>query len=224
MRLVTLFSGGKDSTYVTYIAQQKEWNVQYLLSMISESQDSYMFHVPNIELTPLLSEAIGIPLIQKRTTGEKEIEIEDLKDVLKTLDIDGILTGAIASNYQYNRIKNICDELNLKLVAPLWGKEQVTVLKEEINAGFYIIIVGVYAQGFDEVWLGRRIDENCITNLINLHEKYKINIAGEGGEFETLVIDGPNFEKKLVIEDYEIKWEKNSGIFKVKNAKLQEKK
>lgn len=223
MKLVSLFSGGKDSTYATYLAQKAGHEVQYLLSLISESSESYMFHVPNIELTSLLSEALDIPLIQKRTKGEKEKELEDLKSALSPLEVDGIVSGAIASKYQYERISKVASELGLRLYSPLWNRSQPIVLKEEVSAGFEIIFVSVSVQGLDEMWLGRKIDEKCVEDLINLHKKYKINISGEGGEFETLVLNGPNFYKKLVIQDFEVIWEKNSGILKIKNAKLEPK-
>jgi uncharacterized protein (TIGR00290 family) len=83
------------------------------------------------------------------------------------------------------------------------------------------MIVGVFAAGFNETWLGRTIDEQTITALVRLHDKYKINIAGEGGEFETLVLDGPLFCKKLLIDESVKEWNRDSGRFQVKKAHLE---
>lgn len=223
MKLASLFSGGKDSVYALYIMQQSGYNVEYLVSIFSENKYSYMYHTPNIFLVDTLSEAIDIQLIKKTTKGEKEKEIDDLMDVLKTLDIDGVVSGAIASTYQKTRIDKICTQLGIKSFTPLWGRKQVDLIKEITGNGFEVIITGVSAQGLDETWLGRKINEECIKDLIMLNEKYKINVSGEGGEYETLVLDSPNFRKKLVIEDYEKIWKKDNGIMNIKKTILKEK-
>lgn len=223
MKLASLFSGGKDSVYALYIMQQSGYNVEYLVSIFSENKYSYMYHTPNIFLVDMLSEAIDIQLIKKTTKGEKEKEIDDLMDVLKTLDIDGVVSGAIASTYQKTRIDKICTQLGIKSFTPLWGRKQVDLIKEITGNGFEVIITGVSAQGLDETWLGRKINEECIKDLIMLNEKYKINVSGEGGEYETLVLDSPNFRKKLVIEDYEKIWKKDNGIMNIKKTILKEK-
>ena len=69
MKAAVLFSGGKDSTMAIYKAIEEGYSVEYLVSMISENPESYMFHVPNIHITELSSEAMGIPLIKAKTHG-----------------------------------------------------------------------------------------------------------------------------------------------------------
>jgi len=221
MRVAALFSGGKDSVFAVYIAQQYGWDVLPLVTIHSEKQDSWMFHSINIHLTELLAQAIDIPLVKKSTKGEKEKELVDLKNLLQDLDIDGVISGAIASEYQRTRIEKICDEIGIKSFNPLWHKNQELLLRDQVKAGFHIIIVGVFAAGFDETWLGKTIDEQTIDALVPLHEKYKINIAGEGGEFETLVLSGPLFFQKIVIDESVKEWNRDNGIFQVKSAHLE---
>jgi len=221
MKVAALFSGGKDSVFAVYITQQYGWDVSHLVTLLPEKQDSYMFHSINIHLTELLAEAINIPLVKKSTKGEKETELFDLKNLLQDLEIDGVISGAIASEYQRTRIEKICDEIGIKSFTPLWYKNQELLLRDQVKAGFHIIIVGVFASGFDETWLSKTIDEQTIDTLVSLHEKYKINIAGEGGEFETLVLDGPLFHKKLVIDESVKEWNRDNGIFQVKSAHLE---
>jgi len=221
MKVAALFSGGKDSIFAVYITQQYGWDVSHLVTLLPEKQDSYMFHSINIHLTELLAEAINIPLVKKSTKGEKEKELIDLKNLLQDLKIDGVISGAIASEYQRTRIEKICDEIGIKSFTPLWHKNQELLLRDQVKAGFHIIIVGVFASGFDETWLGKIIDEQTIDTLVSLHEKYQINIAGEGGEFETLVLDGPLFSQKLVIDESVKEWNRDNGIFQVKSAHLE---
>jgi ABC transporter with metal-binding/Fe-S-binding domain ATP-binding protein len=223
MKLASLFSGGKDSAYALYIMQQSGYDVRYLVSIFSENRYSYMYHTPNIFLVGMLSEALDIQLIKKTTKGEKEKEIADLKNVLKDLDVGGVVSGAIASTYQKTRIDKICDELGIKSFTPIWGRKQVELINEIVSSGFEVIITGVAAYGLDKTWLGRKIDEKCVKDLIMLNEKYKINVSGEGGEYETLVLDAPNFRKKLVIKDYEKTWEKDNGVMNIKTVSLKKK-
>ncbi|MBM4242059.1 MAG: TIGR00289 family protein [Euryarchaeota archaeon] len=226
MKIATLFSGGKDSTMAVYKAIEAGNDVEYLVSMISDNPHSYMYHVPNIHLTQLSSEALEIPLIKGVTKGEKEKELEDLKLVLKELKqkkIVGIYSGAISSTYQKSRIDKICDELGFKSCTPLWHMDPKEYLKELIKLGFEVIITSVSAEGLDESWLGRKIDENLLDELTNLNEKYGIHMAFEGGEAETLVLNCPIFKKSIKIIKADKIWKKDSGFLSIKKAVLEEK-
>ena len=223
MRLAALFSGGKDSTYALFLAS-KTHEIKYLVTIFPESKESWMFHHPCVELTSLQAEAMGIEQIIQKTRGEKEKELEDLKKALERIkdEIDGVVSGAIQSEYQKTRIDRVCKELKLKSLAPLWHRDAEQLLKEEIEEGFEIIMTGVFAEGLDESWLGRKIDLEAVEELKELKKKYGINLAGEGGEFETLVLDCPLFEKKIEILEAEKIWdgETNSGYLIVKSARL----
>ena len=221
MNVAALFSGGKDSVFAVYITKQYGWDVTHLVSILPEQPDSWMFHSINIHLTGQLAEALGIPRVTKVSTAEKETELTDLKMLLQDLEIDGVVSGAIASEYQRVRIEKICYELGIKSFTPLWHKNQELLLRDQLRAGFHIIITGVFAQGFDATWLGRTIDEGTIDALVRLKERYGINIAGEGGEFETLVLSGPGFSQRLVLDDVKKEWNRDSGVLRIKKAHLE---
>ena len=223
MKLASLWSGGKDSAYATYLALKEGHEIKALVTIFPEKEDSWMFHYPCIQLTKLQAKAIGIKQIVKKTKGEKEKELEDLKKVLcKIKKIDGIVSGAIASNYQKSRIDKICNELGLKHLSPLWQENQEKVLEEEIRAGFEIVITGVFAEGFNKSWLGRKIDDKAIKELLELNKKFGISVSGEGGEYESFVKYCPLFKKKIEILNSEIYWDSktNSGYLIPKKAKL----
>jgi diphthine-ammonia ligase len=223
MKLVALFSGGKDSVYAILKAKEQGHVVEKLATVCSNNPESYMYHTPNIGLTFMQSRLLGMQLVSKGSSGEKEKEVEDLKILLSDLEVDGVTCGAIASQYQKERVENVCKELGLKLVAPLWGKKPEELLRSMLEAGFEIMITAVAAEGFDESWLGRIIDEKCLQNLIELNKKYGINVCGEGGEFETLVLDCPLFSRKLEITKAEKVWKDNSGIYRIDDAKFVDK-
>jgi len=223
MKLAVLFSGGKDSTKALMEAIKQGHEIKYLATIHSKNPDSYMYHTPNIGLTLMQSHCLGIQLVSKESLGEKEKEVEDLKILLSNLDIDGVVCGAIASKYQKERIERVCNELKLELLSPLWKRDFEKLLREMIENGFEVIITAVAAEGFDETWLGRRINEECIKDLIKLKEKFGINICGEGGEFETIVLDCPLFKRKIEVTKAEKTWKDNSGIYEIKDAKLIDK-
>ncbi|MGC9516089.1 MAG: TIGR00289 family protein [Methanomicrobiales archaeon] len=223
MKVAALFSGGKDSTMAVYEAMENGDEVEYLISMLSKNPHSYMFHVPNIHLTQLSSEALKIPLLTMNTAGEKEKELEDLKNILDKLKhkgIEGIYAGAIASTYQKSRIDNLCHELGLESFAPLWHRDPHEYMLEIIELGFEVIITSVSAEGFDESFLGRKIDKKLLEKLVRLHEKYGIHMAFEGGEAETLVLDGPIFHKKIEVLKSRKVWDADSGYLFIEEAKL----
>lgn len=223
MIVAVLFSGGKDSTMALYKAIEKGHEVKYVVSVISENPASYMFHVANIHITELSAESLGIPILKKVTKGVKEEELEDLTQILEELKdngIEGIYSGALYSEYQKSRIDKICDDLGLKSCAPLWHVDPIKYMEEIIELGFEVIITSVSAEGLDESWLGKKIDRDVLDDIIKLNEKYGIHIGFEGGEAETLVLDGPIFNKRIEIIESQKIWEKDSGYFLIKEAKL----
>ena len=226
MKLGVLFSGGKDSVYATYLAIQKE-EVSCLIALVSENDESYMFHTPNIHLTSLQAEAMGIPILEYITKGIEEEELEDLKKVIslavEQYDIEGIVTGAVLSVYQATRIQKICDSLGLWCYNPLWHIDQDWYMQYLIDEGFEVIVSGVFSAPFDETWLGRHIDNEALRLLRIYAAKYGITLTGEGGELETLVTDAPYFKKKLVILQSESVYANYNGRYSVQKAEVREK-
>jgi len=220
MQLIALFSGGKDSLFALKKAIEQGHEIKYLATIHSKNPDSYMYHTPNIGLTLMQSRCLSIQLVSKQSLGEKEREVKDLEILLNNLDADGVVCGAIASNYQKERVEKVCENLRLKLLAPLWGMNQEELIKEIVKSDFDAIITAVAAEGFDESWLGRKIDEKCIEDLIKLNKKNGVSVIGEGGEYESLVLDCPLFSRKLEITSSEKIWKDNSGILEIKDAKL----
>lgn len=223
MRVALLASGGKDSALALYHVMKEGYDVAYLATMIPLREDSWMFHYPNIRLIDLFADAVNIPLVKAETSGIKEKEVEDLKNLIKTLNVEGIVTGAIASNYQKERVDGICRELNIKSIAPLWHRDQLELLQEIVKLKFEAIIIGVYAHGFNEEWLGRRIDANMIQDLLRLNKQYSVSLVGEGGEYETLVLDAPFYQRRIEVLGAKKIWQGQSGFLQISVARLGKK-
>ncbi len=222
MKLAALISGGKDSSFAIHKAMQQGHEVTNLVAMKPANIDSYMFHSANIHVVELISEACGIPLTLQTTAGEKEKELDDLKKALSSVKVDGVVAGAVESEYQALRVKRVCDELGLRMYAPLWHHDPKALLYEMISC-MDIVMVKVAAQGLDESWLGRRFDEEMIEELIALRRRYGIHLTGEGGEYETLVLDAPFYKKRINILETKKTWMGDWGVMKVIRAELVEK-
>jgi ABC transporter with metal-binding/Fe-S-binding domain ATP-binding protein len=220
MKVAGLFSGGKDSTYSARKAQKRGHELAYLVSMKSNNPDSYMFHTVNIHLTRLQAKTWGINYFKIKTLGIKEKEILDLRNGLSKLDIDGVVSGAIASQYQKERVDQVCKELGLKHFNPLWGREPNILIKEMINQGIKMIFSAVAAQGLDESWLGELLDEERLRKLVRLNRDIGIDITGEGGEYESFVIDAPWFKERIKIIKAKKSWDGISGRYHIKKAIL----
>jgi diphthine-ammonia ligase len=223
MRVAVLCSGGKDSAYALWLAMKQKHEVTGIVTMIPKREDSWMFHYPNIGLIDLFAKCADLPLIKAETSGVRELELEDLKRALSGLEADGVVNGAIASKYQKSRIDRICEELDLESMAPLWGMDPQKLLLDLIAEGFEAIVTSVSADGLDKSWLGRKIDEAAVQDLLRVNRRYKINVCGEGGEYESLVLDAPFFKRRIYPTDVEIAWRGTSGYLLIKSAQILEK-
>jgi ABC transporter with metal-binding/Fe-S-binding domain ATP-binding protein len=224
--LGVLFSGGKDSVFACYRALEKN-DVACLISLLSENQESYMFHTPNIGLVSKQAEAMGIPLLSWPTRGEKEKELADLRSAIlavrEEFGLQGIVTGAIESVYQAVRVQRICRDLGLWCFNPLWQSDQLEHLRLVLAEGFQVLISGVFAYPFDASWLGAILDEERIQQLALLQKRYRISPAGEGGELETFVQDGPIFKKRIEIVRALKTYGSYRGRFIIQEARLVDK-
>jgi diphthine-ammonia ligase len=214
MKLGVLFSGGKDSTYAALLAKRAGHALSCFLSVQSKNQDSFMFHTPAIELTRKQAELCSVPFLLKETEGEKEEELSDLSDLvqdaIEKYGIEGVVTGAVGSVYQSSRIQKICDDFGIKCINPLWGKDQWDLLNEIIEEGFEVVIVGVAAYPLDDSWIGRKLNKEFLDDVRAVCDDIEVNPAGEGGEFETLVVNCPLFSDGLDIKEIKATGEGNS--------------
>lgn len=220
MRLASLYSGGKDSTFSLYIMEQMGHDVPYLVNIMPEDKASWIFHTPNLSVVPVMADAMGKELVTAPSTGTEEGDMEGLRKALEGLDVDGVITGAVWSDYQWDRMNLVCNDLGLKVFSPLWRKDQDLLMDAFLQSGIKAIIVGCYAEGLGQEWLGREIDSDAVRELKEIRARYGISIMGEGGEYESMTLDSPMHSRPVEIVSSEISWKKDNGTLNVTSARL----
>lgn len=215
MRLASLYSGGKDSTFSLYLMEQEGHDIPYLVNVVPEDQASWIFHTPNLDAVPLMAESMGKRLVTATSSGTEEGDMDGLRRALDGLDVEGVVSGAIWSDYQWDRMNIVCGELDLKLFAPLWRKDQDLLMDQLLDSGIRSIIVGCYAEGLGEEWLGRIIDHEAVEELKGIRARTGISIMGEGGEYESLTLDSPMHSAPLEIVSSAKEWSRQGGTMRV---------
>ena len=204
MSWAALTSGGKDSILSCQKAIDSGKDVRYMVTARPENRDSYMFHSANLEAVPVMARVAGMEYLEIETHGRKEEELADLKVGLAGLDIDGLIAGAVASEYQAQRVKTITDKLGLELFTPLWHMDTEQLL-DEVAERMDAIIVVTAAEGLDEKFLGAHFNQDLIGRLKRVAAARRINLAGEGGEYESLTLNAPFFSRPITYTTQEIR-------------------
>lgn len=227
MKVGSLFSGGKDSTFAIYRARSQGHEVSCLVTVFPRSEESHLLHHPNIEMTRLQAKLMKIPQVSIRADSDStDTEVEQLKKALETakgkFGIQGIVHGGIRSKFQKNHFEQVCQSLDLEVLSPLWNVDEKSYMRELVKSGFEFIITNVGAQGLDEQWLGKEITAQDVEKLITASSKFGFNLSFEGGEAETFVIACPLFSGRIKITKSSKTWDGYRGRFEITEAVLEE--
>jgi len=196
-QVVASWSGGKESCFSLYKAISSGFKVSHLLNFISHN-GRCMSHGLDSKLIAAQSEAIDIPIVQRKVTWNTyEEEFKKAISELKKMGVEGGVFGDVDVQEHKDWVHQICSELDIKPVMPLWGLDSKQILTEFIAEGFEAVVVMAKADFFDESWLGHRIDKEFLSDLRK--NKSKVHLLGELGEYHTFVTNGPLFKKSIRI-------------------------
>ncbi len=224
MRIVVLFSGGKDSCYTVWLLQHQGWEITKVVTVKPQSSDSWTFHYPNIEWTRLQARAMDLAHELIRVGKNEMADLEHALSAIKSKEgIEGLATGAVASEYQRTRFDQVCDRIGLRSFNPLWHKRPEVIIEDLVEGGFKVIMTGVAAAGLDQSWLGREMSAENWKGLGQLSRQFGIHLSGEGGEYETFVVDAPHFRESVHVEESSTTYDGQSGYWTIERASLRNK-
>ncbi len=199
---IASWSGGKDSCLACYKAMENGYDVKYLLNFISRESKRGCFHGIESGLMKLQAELIGVPLVQKEVTADMKKYEEEFKEGVTELrngKISHMVFGDIFLLDQINWVERVCRDIGITPIEPLWENKPENIVEEFVSLGFEAIIVSCQAGKLGKEFIGRTIDKTLIAELKTMG----VCPCGENGEFHTLVINGPNFKRKIRILESE---------------------
>ena len=204
MRVLALSSGGKDSCYAIWWALLRGWDVCGIITVRVTGEDSMTFQLPTVGIARLQAGAGGIPWHEVEVEGDEATEMEELEAGIRNISgddyVDGIVCGALRSDYQRTRVERMCERLGMHSFTPLWHHQADQHMQELVDHGFDVTLTSVSAEGLGGEWLGTRLDMNALDRLRALAENHRFNIDGEGGEFETAVFAAPWMDGRIEIK------------------------
>ena len=214
MRIAVLSSGGKDSSAAWWWAMCRGWEIVAVVTVDIQDGDSHMLQVPSTNWVERQALLANVPWVNVPASGSVEDEIEALEQALSKLEIDGIVSGALRSDFQKQRLECMSQRLNIHSFSPLWHQTPIEHLKGMVEAGFQIMLTSVSCEGLDHTWLGHVLTESSLLELHALSKQHRFNVDGEGGEYETFVLGGPIWSRALRVEGSE-EHTASRGIFAI---------
>jgi diphthine-ammonia ligase len=222
--VTALVSGGKDSIFSAYLADTQGMYVDELVVLKPADPESMMFHTPNLSMVALQAEAWGKATRTVEVKGSSEAEEAEAVRSALAAARGPVVTGAIASSYQWSRLQDVTYSLGRPLYSPLWGKDPGRVVREEIGAGLEIRLVHLAAEPLTPDLLGHRLDLEMVKEIERRGREVRaVHVAGEGGEYETLVTDLPDWTHRLILDRVESEHRGSTSRLVVRQAHLEPK-
>ncbi|KAI3651836.1 hypothetical protein MP228_003139 [Amoeboaphelidium protococcarum] len=248
-RVVGLISGGKDSIFNLIHCQQNGHELVCLANlyphqMDCEEMDNYMYQTVGHDVIPMIAQCMDLPLVREPLSDAhssqsgsdaSDRDQNDLGALYRLLyrvkqqypHVDAVSVGAIASDYQRVRVESVCSRLGLRSLSYLWNQPQIGILRQMLRCNMKILIVKTAAYGLDaDKYLGKIIDDKMVQSFTKMNTEFGFHVAGEGGEYETLVLDCPLYSHgSIVLHEVEvpqqIKVDEYTSYIKLSSSNLQ---
>lgn len=215
-RVAISFSGGKDSILALDRAIKTGYKPVALLTTIDKYNNCSYFHNIDLELLESIADSLKIPLIPIITVGDRyEIDFQKTLSNLKKEGIVACIFGDIDIIEHRKWCENVCQKAEVEAIFPLWNEKREKLVYEFLKAGYNAIIKKVDLKYLSKKFLGMKLRENLLLEF----ERLGIDIAGENGEYHTIVVDGIIFKKKIKIEYGEIMEENGRAILEIKKER-----
>ncbi|KAL0024275.1 hypothetical protein WJX79_002109 [Trebouxia sp. C0005] len=225
MKVLALISGGKDSCYNSMLCCHHGHEIIALGNLFpaldgTDELDSYMYQTVGHQVVAAYAACASLPLFRRRLIGSTKqqalvydtTEGDEVEDLLALLSyarqqlpqLEAVSCGAIASDYQRLRVEQVCARLGLISLAYMWHQPQASLMSDMVEAGVHAVLCKVAAMGLKpQQHLGKTLAA-MQPFLHSLRRLYECNVCGEGGEYESLVLDCPMFKHARIVLD---KWD-----------------
>ncbi|WP_240733085.1 diphthine--ammonia ligase [Jeotgalibacillus sp. S-D1] len=191
------WSGGKDSTLAYFKACKEGGIPKKLLTMFEENEERSRSHALPLDILKAQAESVNVPLIIKGASwGNYE---EKFLEALAEFKEEGISHGVFGDIDLEDHLKWVEDTCEKEAVTPhhpLWKMDRRYVLEELLREGFECVIIVVKDEKLPQSFLGKTLTKTVINEI----EEYEVDACGEEGEFHTVVVDGPNFTKRIELD------------------------
>lgn len=219
MKVVASWSGGKDSAYAYYLAKQQGHQVLSLITMMMNEGKSN-FHMIPADILDAQAKAVGVPLLKKTTSAETyEADLKGVLAEFKKKGAEGLVTGDIyeVAGHEEGWLDRVCREVDLKPVKPLWMGDTKQIYLDYLKTGLKATVVRTN-RDLSLDWLGRVLDRKFYDDILKLPG---VDPCGEGGEYHTVITDGPDFKQKVELLETEKKRLDNGfGYLEIKKFKI----
>lgn len=197
------WSGGKDSSLAYYYTVENGGIPAALVTTLLESGERTRAHGLSVDMLERQAENMDSRLITCPTSWEDyEQNFIDLLSCLnKENNIELGVFGDIELDGHREWVEKVCEIAGFQAHLPLWHKSRRELICNFIELGFEAIVIVVDDEVLDQSFLGRTLDMAFIAEM----ERLELDPAGENGEYHTVVVDGPIFEKAVDYELGEIK-------------------
>jgi len=199
MRLISSWSGGKDSCYALMLALAQGNTLHALLNMMNENGEVSRSHGLPLSLLQQQAKALAVSLLGVPATWNayEESYIKALGELKITHNAGGVVFGDIDIESHRAWEEKVCNANHLKALLPLWQQDRKELVYAMIDSGIKAIIVSCNTH-LGETFLGREITRELIVEL----EQKGVDVCGENGEYHTAVTYCPLFLEPLKVPSY----------------------
>jgi len=192
------WSGGKDSALALhYILQQKEYDIQTLLTSVNDAVDRISMHGVRTQLLHQQANSLELPVLELRLPENPTMDVYNtmLTETNNTLKAKGI-THSIFGDIFLEDLKKYREvqlaSIGIKAHFPLWKSDTKELVHEFIDLGFKTIVVCTKGELLGKEFVGEVITKDFLKELPK-----NVDPCGENGEFHTFVYDGPIFKEPI---------------------------
>lgn len=198
------WTGGKDCALALFIARRSGFEISGLVTFIPAGSD---FRAHPLDVIEKQAAALNLPwikvIIEKPYPQGYELSLKKIKLMH---DIDCLITGDIdfIDNFPTNYMEDRCKAIGLNIFNPLWQKSREEIWELLLENNFELIFSFAKKNLLNAEWIGESITKgNFVKFKKNIHANGG-DLCGENGEFHSIVINSPDFQRRLILKSSRI--------------------